>query len=188
MCSATAIVLALLTTMNVDSVAGREVTRQRTVERNLQLENQIFSDNLLFESSALSDVDCGQKCLRAASCEAFTFVKPTTCWGHSSAPTTLSPSSPAPGAETWVFMPDCVEADLDTRYLTYPNTAYVPGNQEDDDIGRSLQQCQDWCTGDRWCRAVEFRSTDGKCHTYIDDGPKTDLVRNVAQTNIYHKT
>nr|KAG5706017.1 hypothetical protein BaRGS_028126 [Batillaria attramentaria] len=29
---------------------------------------------------------------------------------------------------------DCVEADLDTRYLTYPNTAYVPGNQEDDDI------------------------------------------------------
>ncbi|KAK7496254.1 hypothetical protein BaRGS_00012419 [Batillaria attramentaria] len=68
------------------------------------LDNREFSDNLLFESSAVSNTECGLKCLSHAGCVAFTTSTPSgICQGHSSVPVANSSFSPLAGAQTWTF-------------------------------------------------------------------------------------
>ncbi|KAK7496297.1 hypothetical protein BaRGS_00012462 [Batillaria attramentaria] len=68
------------------------------------LDNREFSDNLLFESSAVSNTECGLKCLSHAGCVAFTTLTPSgICRGHSSVSVANSSFSPLSGAQTWTF-------------------------------------------------------------------------------------
>ncbi|KAK7490032.1 hypothetical protein BaRGS_00018772 [Batillaria attramentaria] len=78
--------------------------RQDRAKHSHCLDNRNFSDNLLFEVPAVSNIHCSVSCFSDQSCEAFTYIPTSaTCQGHSSVPTSASPSFPSPGAKTFVL-------------------------------------------------------------------------------------
>ncbi|KAK7503554.1 hypothetical protein BaRGS_00005093 [Batillaria attramentaria] len=95
--------LMVVSAQNV-AVYGGQTYKEGKAGRNRGLDSLVFPGDFLFESSVRSRMDCSRKCLGHVGCAAFTFMGPSaTCRGHSSVPTSASPNSPSPGAETWVY-------------------------------------------------------------------------------------
>ncbi|KAK7503555.1 hypothetical protein BaRGS_00005094 [Batillaria attramentaria] len=186
------IAIALLVVSADCAVLTEDLVRAETSLRDHTLDNTVFSDNLMFETSARSRFDCSLRCLGYVGCVSFTFMTPSAkCRGHSSVPTSASPNSPSPGAETWVYYSTtagtsaqttstesttvsdcplengpahvgCSESDLQTTYLTYPHSGIV-GHEEDQTTVASAQDCIDWCSEAAWCRVVEYWHTSSNC-------------------------
>ncbi|KAK7491309.1 hypothetical protein BaRGS_00017410 [Batillaria attramentaria] len=90
--------------LNLDRAKGNgQFTRQVQAERDPRLDNVIFSHSLLFHALVRSRFECNVRCLNHEGCVAFSFVPPSTCRGHSSAPLPCHSGSPSAGAETWLY-------------------------------------------------------------------------------------
>ena len=95
--SAVVVLLALGTTAD-----------QKTRFRNhRELADIRFTDNLLFESTARSAIECGKLCSRPLCCTAFTFSGSRStrgvCRGHSTQMTSGSSGTPAAGSRTFIL-------------------------------------------------------------------------------------
>jgi len=80
-------------------------TCQRKFENKLQ-GDAMFTQNLLFETKAASQLVCSGWCTRTDDCSTFTFTKNTgVCRGHALNVTSSSPVTSMPGTKAYTGDP-----------------------------------------------------------------------------------
>lgn len=87
-----------------------EASLKHSLFQNIAVNDVIFNDDLLWESTARSKLDCACQCSRHGNCLTFTFLKGSqtdNCRGHSSNMTSLSPAASASGARSSVLTGSC---------------------------------------------------------------------------------
>ena len=79
--------------------------RSVDVIQDLSLSDFIFTDDVLFDTSVRSPLECAQVCSALEECASFTYHRDslTSCRGHTSVMTSNSSSTPAAGTKAYVI-------------------------------------------------------------------------------------
>ena len=99
------IVLLALSALLLTKPSTSNAVRSAYVTRDLSLSDVMFIDDVLFDVSVRSPLECAQVCSSMEGCSSFTYhrVSLTSCRGHAKVMTSNSTSEPVVGTKAYVI-------------------------------------------------------------------------------------